>query len=261
MPGMDDFVTNLYRTDEYIIKNPSLHEEDSPWKVNKIIPLVDRFSRYTDKGQINLLDIGGGAGLILNAISSYIEKKHNIISNKYALDLSPRALEIQKQRNPDLKKALNEDISKTSLDDKEIDLTLLIDLLEHVSNPIKALEEVRRISNYAIFKVPLDGYLIGRILNFIKRGEPKRQAIQTIGHINIYTYGSLRNQIQKHTGQILDCYFTNVHEYYLNSQYYKGRISRKIKLLSLAGAYTFRLCPGLAAFMFNDFAMFLVRCN
>jgi SAM-dependent methyltransferase len=261
MPDSDDFVGNLYTTDEYIIRNPSLHEEDSPWKVNKIIPLADRFARCIDKGQINLLDVGGGAGLILGAISSYIEKKHNISVNKYALDLSPGALEIQKQRNPDLKKALNEDICMTSLGDKEIDLTLLIDLLEHVTNPVKALEEVRRISNYAIFKVPLDGFLIGRIWNFIKRGEPRRQAIQSVGHINIYTYGSLRNRIQNHTGQILDCYFTNVYEYYLNSQYYKGRQSRKDKLLALGGALTFRLCPRLAAFIFNDSAMFLVRCN
>ena len=41
-------------------------------------------------------------------------------------------LEIQEKRNPDLKKALNEDIHKTSLDSKEIDLSLMIDLLEHV---------------------------------------------------------------------------------------------------------------------------------
>ena len=191
MPDLDDFVRNLYTTDEYIIRNPSLYEEDSPWKVNKIMPLVDRFVRCINKNQINILDVGGGAGLILDAISSYIEKKHNISVNKYAMDLSPRALEIQKQRNPGLKKVLNEDISKTSLADKEIDLTLLIDLLEHVSNPVKALEEVRRISNYAIFKVPLDGYLIGRIWNFIKRGEPERQAIQSIGHVNIYNYGNI----------------------------------------------------------------------
>lgn len=132
MKNIDEYVKNLYLADEYIIKNPSLHEEDSPWKVSKIIPLVDRVIGYINKDKINLLDIGGGAGLILNAVSTYIEESYDIKVNKFTLDLSPGMLEIQEKRNPDLKKALNEDIHKTSLDSKEIDLSLMIDLLEHV---------------------------------------------------------------------------------------------------------------------------------
>ena len=257
---MNDHIADFYRTDEYIRKNPSLHEEDSPWKVVKIIPLIDRFIGCVHKGHINVLDVGGGAGLILAEISSYIEKNHQINVGKYALDLSPGMLEIQKQRNPSIKQALNEDIRCTSLHDKEIDLALLIDLLEHVPNPVDALEEIKRISSYAIFKVPLDNCLINSIWNFIKRGEPRRQGIETVGHVNWYTYSDLKNQIEKHTGQVLVSYFTNVHEYYLNSPYYKGRLSRKSRLLYLAGACTFRFSPRLAAFLFNDFAMFLVKC-
>jgi len=34
---------DLYRSDRYIDHNRSLHEEDSPWKVAKILPLVDQF--------------------------------------------------------------------------------------------------------------------------------------------------------------------------------------------------------------------------
>lgn len=261
MSDSKNYISKLYTTDEYIIKNPSLHEEDSLWKVKKIIPLVDRFIKVINKDRINMLDVGGGAGLILSEISSYIEKMYNINVNKYALDLSPGMLKIQKKRNPNLKKALNEDICTTSLSNKEIDLTLLIDLIEHVPNPEKALAEVRRISNYVILKVPLDGYLVGTIWNFIRRGEPRRQNIESVGHINIYTYGRLRNQIKSHAGQILDCYFTNVHEYTLNSPYYKDRQSKKSKLLAIAGDLTFRFSPRLAASIFNDFAMFLVKCK
>ena len=259
MSDLDDFIENLYRKDEYMIKNPSLHEEDSPWKVSKIIALVDRFMSYIDKSQITLLDVGGGAGLILSAVSSYIEKSYNVNVDRYALDLSPGMLKIQRQRNPGLKKALNEDIRRTSLSDKEVDLVLLIDLLEHVSNPVEALEEVRRISSYAIFKVPLVGYS-GRVWNFIKRGKPRRQAIQNLGHINTYTYATLRNQIETYAGTVVNYYFTNVHEYYLNSPFQKNRLGRKSKLAHLSGACIFRFCPQLAALMFNDFCMFLVKC-
>ena len=134
-------------------------------------------------------------------------------------------------------------------------------MIEHVPNPEKALEEVRRISNYIILKVPLDGGLVGTIWNFLRGGEPRRTSAENIGHINIYTYGRLRNQIQRKAGKILDYYFTNVHEYYLNSQYQKDRRGRRAKLFSKGGNLTFRCSPRLSAFIFNDFAMFLVKCN
>jgi SAM-dependent methyltransferase len=254
-------VANLYRSDEYIRQNPSLHEEDSPWKVEKIIPLVDTFISLYHKDHINLLDVGGGAGLILAGVSSYIEKQHRIKVSKYTLDLSPGMLEIQKQRNPQLVKALNEDIRCTTLRDKEIDLALLIDLLEHVPNPVQALEEIKRISCYALFKVPLDAYLAGTIGNLLKGGKPRRQAIEKIGHINMYTYSRVKNQIEKHTGHIVSSYFTNTHEYYLNSPYYKDSLNIQSRLTGMAGVYTFKFSPRLAAFLFYDFAMFLVKCN
>ena len=100
MGNIGKYATNLYLTDEYLIKTPTLYDVDSPWKVSKITPLVDRFISYINKGEINLLDVGGGAGLILNAISTYIKESHSVDVNKFALDLSPGILNIQK-KNPD----------------------------------------------------------------------------------------------------------------------------------------------------------------
>lgn len=258
--NIDESIKNLYLTDEYIIKNPSLHEEDSPWKVSKITPLVDRFIGLINKDAVNLLDAGGGAGIILKAVSTYIEESYRTKVNKFALDLSPGMLEVQQRHIPDLKKALNEDIRKTSLGNKEIDLTLMIDLLEHVYNPSEALKEVRRISNFVIFKVPLDDNALSRIWNFVKRGKPSQDAIETIGHINIYNAAKLKRQIEKHTGQILDFYFTNVFDYFHNSQHYKNKMKLRGKLVNFVAAYVFKLSPRLCSLIFSDFAVVLVRC-
>lgn len=260
MESINEYAKNLYLTDEYIIKNPSLHEEDSPWKVSKIISLIDKFSNYFNKDEINLLDVGGGAGLILNAVSVYIRKVYSIKVNKFALDLSPGMLEVQKKRNPDLKKALNEDIHRTSLGSKEIDLTLMIDLLEHVPNPTKALEEIGRISKFVILKVPLEDNLLLKTRNFIGRGKPRRHAIETIGHINVYNFGELKYQIEKHMGQLLDFYFTNVFNYYQNSEHYKNKLKIRSKLINFIAVHLFRLWPKLCSIIFNDFVMILVKC-
>ena len=86
---INECVTNLYIKNGYIDKNPSLHRENSPWKVSKIIPFVDAVIDRINKKEINVLDVGGGAGTILSAVSSHIEKKCGIKVNKYALDLNP----------------------------------------------------------------------------------------------------------------------------------------------------------------------------
>lgn len=253
-------INNLYLDDEYIIKNPSLGKEDSPWKISKIIPLIDIFIGNVQKNQLNLLDVGGGAGLILNAIAFYIEKSHAIKVNKFALDLSSGMLKIQKENNPDLKKVLNEDIRNTSFNNKEIDLTLMIDVLEHVPNPTRALEEIKRISKFVIFKVPLEDNFILRIWNCFKRGEPRQCAIETIGHINIYNFAKLKYQIEKHTGQVMHFYFTNTFQYILNSEHYKNHMDTLHKLVHLVAFCVFQISPRLCSLIFSDFVMILVKC-
>lgn len=260
MKNAPPYTKNLYEKDEYIIKNPSLHEEDSSWKVSKIKPLVFKVITEINKKEINLLDVGGGAGVILDVVSTCIETSKNIKVNRFALDLSPGMLEIQKKRNPLLIMALNEDISKTSLSNKEIDLTLMIDLLEHVSNTKDVLEEVKRISKYVIFKVPLEDNIIFRMWNFVNKGKLRSKLVENIGHINVYNINKLRYEIEKHTGQIIDFNYTNVFDYILNSAHYKNKMRTKNKLVHRIAAFVFKISPKWCSVIFSDFVMVLVRC-
>jgi SAM-dependent methyltransferase len=254
-------ISNLYLGDEYIAKNPSLHKEDSLWKVSKITPFIDIFAAAIGKKEINLLDVGGGAGLILNAVARYIKEKHQIKVNKFALDLSPGMLELQKKENPDLKKALNENINRTSLLDKQIDLTLMIDVLEHVLDPAKVLEELRRISAFVLFKVPLENNLFLRTLNLYKRGAQKKQSINTIGHVNFYNFRELKCQVEQHLGHVIDFSFTNVSDYLLKSDDYKNQLGRKMKLVHTIASNMFKISPKLCSLFFTDFAMMLAKCD
>lgn len=255
--------SNLYTSNEYISKNPSLHIEDSPWKISKILPLIDMIMSKENKRLINLLDVGGGAGLILKEVSSYIKNKYNISVNKYTLDLSPAMLKIQKQNNPDMIKLLNEDIKKTSLKDKEIDITLMIDVLEHVPNPEDCLKEIHRISNFVIFKVPLENNLQDNLINFLTKGKHRENNIKNIGHINIYNSRNLKEQIIKNHFKILYFVYTNVKEYKYKTKIHKNKESFRMLLL----IYNFlrskfsKYFPSISAILFLDFAMILVEKN
>lgn len=256
-----EYGKDLYATDQYIAKNPSLHEEDSPWKITKILPLVDICLKDINKDHVNLLDVGGGAGLILNAVSVHIKQVHGVGVNKFALDLSPGMLEIQENNNPDLKKALNEDVRKTSLANKEIDITLMIDLLEHVPDPARALEEGKRISDFVVLKVPLEDNLFLRTMNLIRRGKVRERLIENFGHINVYSFGRLKRQVERHLGQILEARFTNVFDYYLNSERERKRSSFRRRVKCLVATGLFRLSPRLCSVVFTDFVMLLVKCR
>jgi len=255
-------IRSLYSTNEYITKNPTLHEEDSPWKVSKITPLIDEMFNlgYINDNKINLLDVGGGAGIILRDISNYIDRYYGIKVNKYALDLSPDMLEIQKKHNPCLR-ILNEDIRETSLANKEIDLALMIDVLEHVPNPIKALTELRRIAKVVIFKVPLESNILYNTIDIMTDGKSRERSIKQFGHINIYNYWSLKSQIENYCGKIIDDYYTNVFDYYLTSDQYAHKTRTRVSAVHYVASCVFGISPKLCACLFSDFVMILAECK
>lgn len=259
MIATDDNAIALYSSDDYILKNPTLHEEDSPWKISLITPLVDTIMACYDREEVNLLDVGGGAGMILGQVSNYIARNYQRKVNKFALDLSPGMLRVQEQNNPDLKMALNEDIRKTSLPDKSIDLTLMIDTIEHIPEPEQALRELKRVSDYVIFKVPLEDNLKCRINDIVTFGEYKKALVEKLGHINVYNIRSITDQIRASGGTVLKYYYTNVFDYYKSSGTYNNSFGLIGKSINIAGSQMYRISPGVCSRLFNDFAMILAR--
>ena len=255
---------SLYTTEEYIVKNPSLHKHDSLWKVSLIVPLIDVLAtcyNLLDGREISILDVGGGAGVVLRETAFYVARTYSVRVNKLALDLSPGMLEIQKEYNPDLQKAVNEDICRTSLSAKVADLTLMIDVLEHVPDPIAALEELNRISRFVIFKVPLEDNLVLKIGNCLSGGRLRDRAIRDMGHINVYNFSRLKYDTEKYTGRVLYSDFANLSGYLRNSESYKSSMRLWDKLRHLAAASLFRVSPRVCASVFTDFAVILAQCD
>lgn len=245
---------DLYLTDEYLKKNPNLSQEHSKWKIMKIIPLIDEFMLQHKKKEINLLDVGGGAGLILKEISKYLENTYKIKVNKFAIDLSPGILKIQKKNNPDLKQALNEDITHTSLKDKEIDITLMIDVLEHVKDPKAVLFELKRISRFVLFKVPLENNTFYNVTKLITKNRSK-YLIEEIGHIQTYDIKKLKSEITLCDHDIICYYYTNYPKYAFNSS--NNIIS---KITYLIAIFFYKISPRISSRLFLEFAMVLSRC-
>ncbi len=246
--------TKKFYNDAYLLHNPTLHEEDSPWKIKKIIPCVDKILRLNNKKTLSLLDVGGGAGHILKAVAGYLQTRGRSVT-QHALDLSKEMLRHQKKTNPAVITTAG-DIRKTSFANKQFDLVLMIDVLEHVPQPEEALKELKRIAHYVIFKVPLEDNFHLNAKNIITCGRSRQRTINAIGHINVYDIRTLKQQIRKHCGTLLYSQYTNAFEYYLHTQ--QG-LRKKIAYQAARALHHFS--PPAAARVFTDFALILVRCT
>ena len=248
-------ICNIYETEDYV-QAASLSFNDQ-WKTGKITPAIDIFAHQIRKEQVAVLDIGGGTGVILSNISTYLEKSHKIKVTKFSLDVSDALLDVQKKNNPDTK-IIKNDVTNTSLFDKQIDLSLMLDVLEHVADPKGALEELRRISRFVVFCVPLEDAPVSKIFNYLGRNSTREAAIKTVGHVNFYNANKLVQTIQKYCGSILWMRCANMFKHYRESELYDTvSAMNKIKICIAQ-----RMCersPKLGQLL-GDQIIVLVRC-
>lgn len=247
---------DFYKSGDYWRKNPTLHEEDAEWKFETIRPLLDRFAASAGQREVSILDVGGGTGLILKMAEAHL-RRAGLAVRKTLLDLSPRALEIQKQNHPDARGSAAGSIAATGFGDRQFDLVMMIDVLEHVPQPEQALAEVKRISRHALLKVPLEDNLTLKLLNLATLGSfHRRVTLGVLGHVNCYSARTLTAQLQRAGGRVLEFRFTNAHRYLLHTPAHCRSLAHR--MVFGGGDALFRLSPALAARVFNDFAVCLV---
>jgi SAM-dependent methyltransferase len=221
--------SDLYLTDKYVAKNPDLHQNDSPWKVSKLLPFIDTFIKHNTNGEISILDVGGGAGLILKALTEYIEQKTCVKVKMYSADLSGYMLKIQRQQNVSICGLLKSDVQSMPFLDKQFDLVLMVDVIEHIPKPEFALKELKRISRYVLFNVPLENNFILNISNLARNGAVRLERIASIGHINVYCYRKFRLESDKYLGDMVQYSLVDLYDLYHHT--HTGLNSAKSKVI------------------------------
>jgi len=252
-------IEQLYLSGEYLRKNPSLHVEDSDWKAGIIAPFVDRFALIHSRSPLKVLDVGGGAGVLLSMIVERLRREAGRPVTKYAIEFTPEMVEVQKSNNPDLEHVEQGSIEATSFRAKEFDLVLLIDVLEHLPNAETALREVRRIGRYAIVKIPLEDTLHFRLMNALRGGSLRRHAIESVGHVQSFSIATYRKAIHSVDGTILDERFTNIFRYLLASPLHRSKMSTWQRCRNLICSGASSVAPRLTARFFRDHVLMLVR--
>lgn len=189
-------IEDIYLDGTYFKKNPEWDIKDSQWKSLLVVDIIK-------KNKINckyICEIGCGAGHILFALSKFYNKK------KFeGFDIAPQLINFwgDLQSNNLIFKLKEFPENNNSY----YDLILLLDVFEHVRDPLSFLENIRNHAESFIFHIPLDLSVLSIIRSKILLNTKRK-----VGHLSFYNI-DLALEIIKDAGfKIIDFKYTNAYK-------------------------------------------------
>ncbi len=187
-------MSNIYNDNTYLNNNPTWNEEDAPVKANNIIRLLNRNHIYFE----TVCEIGCGSGEILVQLAA----KFNEVVNFFGFDISKDAINIAKRKETNRIKFEHKDITEAT-EKNFFDLLLVIDVIEHVDNYFKFLDDITLMGKYTIFHIPLDISVWSLFREKILIESKNR-----VGHIHNFTEEFIQSILMDKGFKIIDKLYT-----------------------------------------------------
>lgn len=230
---------NQYVDGTYLEKVKDWHAGDSPWKASKVLEMMRKHCLRPE----SICDVGCGAGQILAELQVKLGGKVKLAG----YDISPQAIAIARQKENEALKFYNSDFLAASAPTP--DLTLLLDVFEHVPDYLGFLERLRQKTALIIFHVPLD--ICAR--EVLDRSQYMMEMRRAYGHLHCFTKETAIATIE-HTGyEIVDYCYTDDTE--MEGMEPEGLRARAVHALRQS---LYRRRPGLAASLFTHFNLLVL---
>ena len=190
--GSQDLVVRRYLTEEYIEHNPSWDQEDSPWKAELVQQALER--RGLRPGSI--VEVGCGAGRVLASLRESFPA-----TSLHGFDISPAAAQFWPRVRRKESSSLWEIFCRVR--EQFYDVVLLLDVIEHLSNPFEFLVQVRPRGRHFVFHFPLDLSALS-----VLRERPLLYARAKVGHLHYFTKSLALALLDECGYEVLDARFT-----------------------------------------------------
>lgn len=189
---MEPVTTARYEEGDYAAANPDWHDEDGPWKAERIAALL------TDHGVVEgtLCDIGCGTGGVIAALSRSLP---DLRMTGY--ELSPQAVALARERHPDCD-VRNEDVFSSG---EHYDVAMLIDVFEHVEDYIGFIRQSAALADHLVFHIPLDMSVVNVLMD--RRLMDKRR---DVGHLHSFNEKAALATLELAGLEVLDVRFTSI---------------------------------------------------
>ncbi len=155
-------------------------------------------TNISSKNYPKVLEVGCGPGYSTKRIMEVLPKDTNILAS----DIEVENLQDAKKLIGDKVSLSKESIYNLQIEDNSIDLLFALEVLEHLEDPEKALEEIKRvIKEYAILGVPREP--MWRVLN-MARCKYLKNLGNTPGHIQHWSTFSFKKFLKSNGFKIVE---------------------------------------------------------
>jgi SAM-dependent methyltransferase len=182
----------IYDNGEYLSKNPTWHVEDSLWKAKQIARMLELHG-LTPK---TICEVGCGAGEILRSLQQMLPASAEFSG----YEISPQAFELAKTRQNNRLRFYLGDITE---DKGHFDLTILMDVIEHLEDYYSFLRNIRDRGDRTILHIPLD-----MCVNHLIRAKPLADIRRAVGHIHMFTKEGALSVLEECGFQVVDHFYT-----------------------------------------------------
>lgn len=168
---MASIIENQYQDGTYLAHNPDWDRQDCLWKARLIKNILDKF-KIEPK---SVCDVGCGSGDLLVYLKQFYSQ-----CEYTGYDISPQVKQFWDEHK--VEGIHFQCVNFLSLKEQFFDCILLIDVIEHLSNPFHFLESIQDRAKYFIFHVPLDlsAYTV-------MREKPLLNSRLKVGHLHYFT--------------------------------------------------------------------------
>jgi len=228
-------ISSRYNDGDYLSKNLDWHVEDSPWKAHQI----DKIIKRNKLSPSTICEVGCGAGQILKLLS---------LNSTYAevdftgYEISDDAFELCCTRTSEHLTYLKKDLLE---DEKKYDITLCIDVFEHIENYMGFIRGLREKGEFKIFHIPLDLSVITLLRGkLIKRRN-------SVGHLHYFTPDTAIATLTDCGYEILDTMYTPIFADLPSKSW-------KAKLLKLPRYILYKTSPKLLSILFGGVSLMVL---
>ena len=247
---------SVYNDGTYIKFNPTLHAEDSKYKMAYIAKLLERVD--WDGSVINILDIGGGAGELGKYVCEWFVSNGCAV-NASVLDVAEEMINIQKEHNPYIKKTYLGSLDE--LGEERFDLVLMIDVIEHIESCEQFAADLNNHASYIVYNIPIEINLVDILRNIAMNKRYYQAQTESLGQGHFFSIRSAVRFISRYhepIGTLFSEYalyvLTSPHEDYVNQR--KVQI-RKIELMISVAIQ--KILPWLAPYLVQGSLFSLVK--
>lgn len=181
-----------YLSSNYLQHNPTWDCEDSPWKAE----IVKRILIKYNLKPASICEVGCGAGGVLSSLRTSFQS-----ADLYGYDIAPDVEKFwQQHQGANINFYVGDFFS---VNRQHYDVLMLLDVLEHVTDPFDFLTRLKEYADYFVFHIPLDLAALT-----VLREKPIINVRRKMGHIHYYTKGLALELLNECGYKVLEWQYT-----------------------------------------------------